>query len=213
MAPAWFWIHSESWLARTDHQLHRRERFQCIGRDGLMLFSCNRWILLEENQLYHDVHQCIIVLLLVLLLSFASIKVLYEYGCGAVFFLGRFQAVKELGLFLIAQVVRQIRRVDLRIIITDVPSQDVISRDNVSVKVNVVIYFRVVDPERSSSRSRVSANHTAFSARAARFRKDVRQSCSVEPRHPEQSRCRDCSMGDQGGHCGDQGGQCGDQAG
>lgn len=90
-----------------------------------------------------------IALLLGLLLLFASIKVLYEYERGVVFFLGRFQAVKGPGLFLIIPVVQQMRRVDLRIIVMDVPSQDVISRDNVSVKVNAVIYFRVVDPERS----------------------------------------------------------------
>jgi regulator of protease activity HflC (stomatin/prohibitin superfamily) len=90
-----------------------------------------------------------IALVLLLLLAFASIKVLFEYERGVVFLLGRFQAVKGPGLIIVVPVIQQMRRVDLRTIVMDVPSQDVISRDNVSVKVNAVIYFRVVDPERA----------------------------------------------------------------
>ena len=90
-----------------------------------------------------------IALLVLLVLVAASIKVLYEYERGVVFFLGRFQAVKGPGLIVVLPVVQQMKRVDLRTIVMDVPSQDVISRDNVSVKVNAVIYFRVIDPERS----------------------------------------------------------------
>lgn len=88
-----------------------------------------------------------IILLVALLLS--AIKVLREYERGVVFFLGRFQSVKGPGLIIIIPVVQQMVRVDLRTVVMDVPSQDVISRDNVSVKVNAVIYFRVVDPERA----------------------------------------------------------------
>jgi regulator of protease activity HflC (stomatin/prohibitin superfamily) len=88
-----------------------------------------------------------IILLAALLLS--AIKVLREYERGVVFFLGRFQAVKGPGLIIIIPIVQQMVRVDLRTVVMDVPSQDVISRDNVSVKVNAVIYFRVVDPERA----------------------------------------------------------------
>ncbi len=91
----------------------------------------------------------LIALLIVLLLVFASIKILYEYERGVVFFLGRFQAVKGPGLIIVIPVIQQIKRVDLRTVVMDVPSQDVISRDNVSVKVNAVIYFRVIDPERA----------------------------------------------------------------
>jgi regulator of protease activity HflC (stomatin/prohibitin superfamily) len=91
----------------------------------------------------------LIALLVLLVLVAASIKVLYEYERGVVFFLGRFQAVKGPGLIIVVPVIQQIRRVDLRTIVMDVPSQDVISRDNVSVKVNAVIYFRVIDPERA----------------------------------------------------------------
>jgi regulator of protease activity HflC (stomatin/prohibitin superfamily) len=76
-------------------------------------------------------------------------KVLREYERAVVFTLGRFTGVKGPGLIVIIPLVQQIVRVDLRTIVMDVPSQDVISRDNVSVKVNAVIYFRVVDPERA----------------------------------------------------------------
>ena len=91
----------------------------------------------------------LIALLVLLVLVVASIKMLYEYERGVVFFLGRFQAVKGPGLIIVVPVIQQMRRVDLRTIVMDVPSQDVISRDNVSVKVNAVIYFRVIDPERA----------------------------------------------------------------
>jgi regulator of protease activity HflC (stomatin/prohibitin superfamily) len=82
-------------------------------------------------------------------LLFASIKVLREYERGVVFFLGRFQRVKGPGLIIIIPGIQQMVRVDLRTVTMDVPTQDVISRDNVSVKVNAVLYFRVVDPERA----------------------------------------------------------------
>ncbi len=91
----------------------------------------------------------LIALLVLLVLVAASIKVLYEYERGVVFFLGRFQAIKGPGLIILVPVIQQMRRVDLRTIVMDVPSQDVISRDNVSVKVDAVIYFRVIDPERA----------------------------------------------------------------
>ncbi len=86
----------------------------------------------------------------VLLLILASaIKILPEYQRGVVFFLGRFQGVKGPGLIIVIPGIQQIVRVDLRVITLDVPSQDVISKDNVTVRVNAVLYFRVVDPERS----------------------------------------------------------------
>ncbi|MEJ2095358.1 MAG: slipin family protein [Gammaproteobacteria bacterium] len=77
------------------------------------------------------------------------IKVMREYERAVVFTFGRFTSVKGPGLIIIIPLVQQIVRVDLRVIVMDVPSQDVISRDNVSVKVNAVVYFRVVDPERA----------------------------------------------------------------
>ncbi|MDJ0711350.1 MAG: slipin family protein [Woeseiaceae bacterium] len=77
------------------------------------------------------------------------IKILKEYERGVVFFLGRFQKVKGPGLIILFPGIQKMVRVDLRVITLDVPTQDVISRDNVSVKVNAVIYFRVVDPEKA----------------------------------------------------------------
>ncbi len=78
-----------------------------------------------------------------------SIRVLLEYERGVVFTLGRLQAVKGPGLILIIPVVQRMVRVDLRTRVLDVPPQDVISRDNVSVRVNAVVYYRVLDPERA----------------------------------------------------------------
>jgi len=89
------------------------------------------------------------VALLVLLLLASSVRILREYERGVVFMLGRFWRTKGPGLILLIPVVQQMVRVDLRTIVMDVPSQDVISRDNVSVKVNAVIYFRVVDPQKA----------------------------------------------------------------
>jgi regulator of protease activity HflC (stomatin/prohibitin superfamily) len=90
-----------------------------------------------------------VVLLLVAGLLAASFRVLREYERGVVFMLGRFWRVKGPGLVILIPVVQQMVRVDLRTVVLDVPPQDVITRDNVSVKVNAVIYFRVVDPEKA----------------------------------------------------------------
>ncbi|MFC4931598.1 slipin family protein [Massilia sp. GCM10023247] len=87
--------------------------------------------------------------ILLIPLLVAAIRVLREYERGVVFQLGRFWGVKGPGLVIVIPVLQQLVRVDLRTIVLDVPKQDVISRDNVSVKVNAVLYFRVVDPERA----------------------------------------------------------------
>src|SRR3989454_12826997 len=87
------------------------------------------------------------VIVVIALLVMASIKILREYERGVVFFLGRFQSVMGPGLIIILPPIQQMVRVDLRTRVFDVPPQDVISRDNVSVKVNAVVYFRVVDPQ------------------------------------------------------------------
>jgi regulator of protease activity HflC (stomatin/prohibitin superfamily) len=89
------------------------------------------------------------VVLLLLILLFSAIRVLREYERAVVFLLGRFWRVKGPGLVIIIPGIQQMVRVDLRVVTMDVPSQDVISRDNVSVKVNAVLYFRVVDPQRA----------------------------------------------------------------
>ena len=90
-----------------------------------------------------------IALLFLLGLVLSAIKILREYERGVIFLLGRFWKVKGPGLIIVIPVIQQMVRVDLRTVVMDVPSQDVISRDNVSVKVNAVIYFRVVDPEKA----------------------------------------------------------------
>lgn len=89
-------------------------------------------------------------LLILLVFFFASaLRILREYERGVIFMLGRFWKVKGPGLIIVIPGLQQMVRVDLRVVTMDVPSQDVISRDNVSVKVNAVLYFRVVDPERA----------------------------------------------------------------
>ena len=88
-------------------------------------------------------------ILAVLVILYSSIRILREYERGVVFTLGRYTGTKGPGLFFLVPLVQQMVRVDLRIIVNDVPPQDVISHDNVSVKVNAVIYFRIVDAERS----------------------------------------------------------------
>ncbi len=89
------------------------------------------------------------LLILVLAFLFSCIRILPEYTRGVIFTLGRFTGVKGPGLILVVPAIQQMIRVDLRVQVLDVPSQDVISRDNVSVKVNAVVYFRVLEPEKS----------------------------------------------------------------
>ncbi|MDH3532081.1 MAG: slipin family protein [Gammaproteobacteria bacterium] len=86
---------------------------------------------------------------LVIVILYNTIKILKEYERGVIFFLGRFQTVKGPGLIILIPGLQKMTKVDLRVIVLDVPTQDVISRDNVSVKVNAVIYFRIVDPEKA----------------------------------------------------------------
>jgi regulator of protease activity HflC (stomatin/prohibitin superfamily) len=86
---------------------------------------------------------------LLALLAASSLRILREYERGVVFQLGRFWRVKGPGLVILVPGIQQMVRIDLRVVVMDVPSQDVISRDNVTLKVNAVLYFRVVDPERA----------------------------------------------------------------
>ena len=90
-----------------------------------------------------------VIIFLLVALAFSIFKVLREYERGVIFMLGRFYKVKGPGLIIIIPILQQMVRVDLRTVVMDVPTQDVISRDNVSVQVNAVIYFRVMDPERA----------------------------------------------------------------
>ncbi|MBI6628931.1 slipin family protein [Pontibaca salina] len=90
-----------------------------------------------------------LIAILVIAFLASMVRILREYERGVVFTLGRFTGVKGPGFIILIPFVQQMVRVDLRTIVLDVPSQDVISRDNVSVKVNAVLYFRVIDPERA----------------------------------------------------------------
>ena len=90
-----------------------------------------------------------VVAFILIALAMSAFRILREYERGVVFTLGRFWKVKGPGLIFLVPGIQQMVRVDLRTLVMDVPSQDVISRDNVSVKVNAVVYFRVVDPERA----------------------------------------------------------------
>jgi regulator of protease activity HflC (stomatin/prohibitin superfamily) len=89
------------------------------------------------------------LLVLLLFIAASSLRVLREYDRGVVFQLGRFWKVKGPGLVIIIPVIQQMVKVGLRVVVMDIPSQDVVTRDNVSVKVNAVLYFRVVDPEKA----------------------------------------------------------------
>jgi regulator of protease activity HflC (stomatin/prohibitin superfamily) len=88
----------------------------------------------------------LVVLFIVGMLIFSALKILKEYERGVMFTLGRFTGVKGPGVIIVVPIIQQMKKVDLRVIVLDVPKQDVITRDNVSVKVNAVIYFRIVDP-------------------------------------------------------------------
>ena len=89
------------------------------------------------------------VFLVIIALVISSFRILREYERGVVFQLGRFWKVKGPGLIILIPGIQQMVKVDLRVVVMDVPPQDVISRDNVSVKVNAVVYFRVIDPQRA----------------------------------------------------------------
>ena len=89
------------------------------------------------------------IILLLIALFFSAFRILREYERGVIFLLGRFYKVKGPGFIIVIPFIQQMVKVDLRIVVMDVPSQDVISRDNVSVKVNAVLYFRVIDPQKA----------------------------------------------------------------
>jgi regulator of protease activity HflC (stomatin/prohibitin superfamily) len=91
----------------------------------------------------------IVLVVFLLIVLFSSLKILNEYERGVMFTLGRFSGIKGPGVIIVWPVLQQMRKVDLRVIVLNVPKQDVITRDNVSVKVNAVVYFRVVDPGRA----------------------------------------------------------------
>jgi regulator of protease activity HflC (stomatin/prohibitin superfamily) len=90
-----------------------------------------------------------IVVVVLVVLATQIFKILNEYERGVIFTFGRFTGVKGPGLIILIPLIQKMVKVDLRVVVLDVPTQDVISRDNVSVKVNAVIYFRIVDPDKA----------------------------------------------------------------
>jgi len=95
-----------------------------------------------------EIFSTVIVVVIIAILA-SAFRILREYERGVVFMLGRFYKIKGPGLIIIIPVVQQMVRVDLRTVVLDIPTQDLITRDNVSVKVNAVLYFRVVDSQRA----------------------------------------------------------------
>jgi regulator of protease activity HflC (stomatin/prohibitin superfamily) len=91
----------------------------------------------------------IVVLVLLFMFLLSAIRILWEYERGVIFLLGRFYKVKGPGLILVIPLIQRMVKVDMRTVVMDVPRQDVISRDNVSVKVDAVVYFRIIDPARA----------------------------------------------------------------
>src|SRR6185437_14407193 len=123
--------------ARSGCRRHGHAR-ACSGRE-----TCER----HPGGFFMSVFPVIVVIVLIILLS--SIKILREYERGVVFLFGRFQAVKGPGIIILIPIMQQMVRMDLRTIVVEVPPQDVISRDNVPVKVNAMILYRVIDPEKA----------------------------------------------------------------
>jgi regulator of protease activity HflC (stomatin/prohibitin superfamily) len=99
--------------------------------------------------MFQNLGPAVFIVAIVVLFFARAFRVLTEYQRGVIFQLGRFHGVKGPGLIIVIPVIQQMVRVDLRTIVLDVPTQDVITRDNVSVKVSAVIYFRVIDPEKA----------------------------------------------------------------
>src|SRR3546814_7493001 len=117
----------------------------------------------KGNHMFYSVNIGLTAIIIILVLVLVNaIKVLREYQRGVIFTLGRFSSVKGPGLIFVIPMVQQMVRVDLRVVTMDVPSQDVISRDNVSVKVNAVLYFRVVAPDKAikiGKSTRLNSSH------------------------------------------------------
>ena len=153
-----------------------------------------------------------VLVLLVAGLFATAVRIFREYERGVVFTLGRFTRVKGPGLVILVPIVQQIVRVDLRTHVEDVPSQDVISRDNVSVKVNAVLYYRDHRPGAGDHQGRelhardqpARPDDAALGARQARARRDAGRARQAERRPPGDSRPADRRLGDQGRQCRDQ---------
>ena len=175
-------IHGEIWSARSDKELKSGDSVRVMRREGLTLDRRAR--IAEGSSHAFDIPAMtgvLIPVLVILGLLLYSFRILREYERGVVFMLGRLWRVKGPGLVIVIPFIQQMVRVDLRTRVLDVPPQDVISRDNVSVRVNAVLYFRVIDPEKGDHPGRTlqrgdqstGADDIAFRARPARPRPDA----------------------------------------
>ena len=142
-------VHGEFWNATSRVPVRAGQRLRILSRDGLTLVGRTRFRLIagETHMLSFATLAFVVVVGLVLITQI--FKILNEYERGVVFTFGRFTGVKGPGLIILIPLIQKMVKVDLRVIVLDVPTQDVISRDNVSVKVNAVVYFRIVDPEKA----------------------------------------------------------------
>src|SRR5690348_8139405 len=153
----------------------------------------------------------VVIAVVIVMFLYASIKILREYERGVVFTLGRFTGVKGPGLILLYPIVQQMVRVDLRVVVDEVPPQDVISRDNVSVKVSAVIYYRVVDAEKAiiqvSNFLAATSQLAQTTLRWVLGKHDLDRcwpSATSSMRHPGRPRQADRRLGHQGLPCGTQ---------
>src|SRR5216683_10229 len=125
----------------------RGGRYQGSDACGAAAISTNRQR--RRCVMMFDYLSYLLLVVVVVMFLSVAIRILREYERGIVFTLGRFTGVKGPGLIILIPFAQQMVKVDLRVVVQDVPPQDVITRDNVTVKVNAVLYFRIIDPERA----------------------------------------------------------------
>ena len=153
-------VHGERWAARSPEPLNEGQSVRVLRLDGLTLVVSadapqapkHSRRIKEPETMSVDINFAfmIVIALVALYIVSQAIRIFREYERGVVFTLGRYTKTIGPGLTFVIPIIQQVVRVDLRMKVQDVPTQDVISRDNVSVKVNAVLYFRVVDPARST---------------------------------------------------------------
>ncbi|CAJ8094261.1 nodulation efficiency protein D [Burkholderia pseudomallei] len=153
-AAGWARVHGERWRVASATPIAAGRRVRVTGRNGLTLTVAplvrqRRSPTRRATMMGFTFGFGSLLFVFALFLVASSIRIFREYERGVVFLLGRFWKVKGPGLVLIVPVIQQAVRIDLRTVVFDVPAQDVITRDNVSVKVSAVVYFRVVDPEKA----------------------------------------------------------------
>src|ERR1700678_2357258 len=133
---------AELWNARTSTPLHAGQQARIVKGAQMRLWGAPQ----QDKKDSSMIISLPVIVVILLLLVASSLRVLKEYERGVMFTLGRFTGVKGPGVRLVLPVIQQMKKLELRTVVLNVPKQDVISRDNVSVKVSAVVYFRIVDP-------------------------------------------------------------------